>query len=204
MARASQTRPGRRAPDKKQAILRAASRLFAERGFERTTTKLIAREAGVAEGTIFLYFPTKRDILIALLEKLVLQSLKHTLIEVEGMSDRDVVYNIILGRLRLWGEHSGILRAIIAQVVFDRSLAQVFLTRITGPAMDAMIGFITRRQRDGAFPRLDPQSAIPAVLCQVIGLGIMNSVAPDVFDLATRTEDYASRMTDMLLGEARI
>lgn len=199
MAKTSQERERRGNPDKGQAILEVAAKLFAEHGFEHTTTKMIAAEAGVAEGTIFIYFPTKKDVLMALLEKLILRSLTHTLKEVDGMSDRDVIYNIVLGRLQLWNEHSGILKAIIAQMLFDRSLANLFLTRVVGPAFYAMNSFIEQRQKKGAFRGIDPSFHVRAMIGQVIGLGIMSSVAPDTFEMQSRTEDYASQMTDMFL-----
>lgn len=41
----------------------SAARLFAERGFSKTTTAEIAREAGASEGTLFHHFPTKRALL---------------------------------------------------------------------------------------------------------------------------------------------
>ncbi len=200
MAYKSQEKHRRSISDKGQTILEVAARLFAERGFERTTTKMIATEAGVAEGTIFIYFPTKRDVLMALMEKLILQSLKHTLEETEGMSDRDVIHAIILGRLRLWSEHSGVLKAIIAQMFFDNSLAELFLTRVTGPAIEVMNSFITKRQHEGAFREIDASFAVRATIGQVIGLGIMSSIAPGTFGMEKSIEDYASRMTDMFLG----
>src|SRR5256714_12632198 len=46
----------------KQAILKAALELFAEKGFYRTTTKAISKKAGIAEGTLFNYFETKEDL----------------------------------------------------------------------------------------------------------------------------------------------
>ncbi len=49
-----------------QAILRAAQRLFAENGFEATTTRDIAQAAGIASGTLFNYFPTKEAIVACL------------------------------------------------------------------------------------------------------------------------------------------
>jgi AcrR family transcriptional regulator len=203
MARTSERRQGRGVPDKRQAILQVAARLFAERGYENTPTKMIAGEAGVAEGTVFVHFPTKKAILMALLEELILHSLKHTLEEVKGMSDRDVIYSIILGRLRLWKEHSGLLKAIIAQMLFDLSLAELFITRVTDPAIKVMSDFVARRQREGAFRGKDPVFAVPAMIGQVIALGIMNSVAPNRFQLDNRLEDYATQMTDMFLGGIR-
>ncbi len=49
--------------DKYQAILEAAIRIFARRGYHNSTVSQIAREAGVADGTIYLYFKNKDDIL---------------------------------------------------------------------------------------------------------------------------------------------
>jgi AcrR family transcriptional regulator len=47
-------------------ILRAAEELFAEKGFDRTPTSRIAKEASVPQGLIFYHFPTKLDLLLAL------------------------------------------------------------------------------------------------------------------------------------------
>jgi AcrR family transcriptional regulator len=47
-------------------ILRAAEELFAEKGFDRTPTSRIAKQAGVPHGLIFYHFPTKLDLLLAL------------------------------------------------------------------------------------------------------------------------------------------
>ena len=50
--------------DKYQRILEAAVRVFAEKGFYQSTISQIARKAGVADGTIYLYFKNKDDILV--------------------------------------------------------------------------------------------------------------------------------------------
>jgi AcrR family transcriptional regulator len=50
----------------RQRILEAAKELFQSAGFEATTTRDIAREAGIAAGTLFNYFPTKEAIVLAL------------------------------------------------------------------------------------------------------------------------------------------
>ena len=51
----------------RERILGAAEQLFAERGFDRTSTARIAAEAGVPQGLIFYHFPTKMDLLLALI-----------------------------------------------------------------------------------------------------------------------------------------
>jgi TetR/AcrR family fatty acid metabolism transcriptional regulator len=55
-----------RDPDKPQQILDAAVRVFARNGFYNSRVSDIAREAGIASGTIYLYFKTKDEILVTL------------------------------------------------------------------------------------------------------------------------------------------
>jgi len=54
--------------DKYQRILEAAITVFAEQGFFQSTIAQIAKEAGVADGTIYLYFKNKDDILVQFYE----------------------------------------------------------------------------------------------------------------------------------------
>jgi TetR/AcrR family transcriptional regulator, fatty acid metabolism regulator protein len=55
-----------RDPDKPQQIIEAAIRVFARKGYYNSRVSDIARAAGIAAGTIYLYFDTKQDILITL------------------------------------------------------------------------------------------------------------------------------------------
>jgi TetR/AcrR family transcriptional regulator, fatty acid metabolism regulator protein len=55
-----------RDPDKPEQIIEAAVRVFARQGYFNSRVSDIAREAGIAAGTIYLYFKTKEDILITL------------------------------------------------------------------------------------------------------------------------------------------
>src|SRR5438067_8938800 len=57
---------GMRNPDKPQQIIDAAVRVFARNGFYNSRVSDIAREAGIASGTIYLYFKTKDEILVTL------------------------------------------------------------------------------------------------------------------------------------------
>ena len=55
--------------DKRDAILRAATQVFAQRGFFNAQVADIARAAGVAAGTVYLYFRSKDDLLVSLFER---------------------------------------------------------------------------------------------------------------------------------------
>ena len=69
---------GRRAQNKaaiRKRIVTAALTLFQTKGFDATTTKAIARRAGIAEGTVFNYFRTKEDIALHFFEQEVDQAI---------------------------------------------------------------------------------------------------------------------------------
>jgi AcrR family transcriptional regulator len=78
-SRGAKPRPlGRRAQSKdaiRTRIVTAALKLFQTKGFDATTTKAIARKAGIAEGTVFNYFKSKEDIALHFFEQEVDQAI---------------------------------------------------------------------------------------------------------------------------------
>lgn len=63
------TAPASGRPSKREAIIETAERLFAERGYDATSTALIAHEAGVPTGLVFYHFATKLDLLLAIVHE---------------------------------------------------------------------------------------------------------------------------------------
>lgn len=63
------TEAGARKPDKRSLITEAAVEVFAEKGFRQARVSDIAKKAGVADGTIYLYFKNKEDILLSIFEE---------------------------------------------------------------------------------------------------------------------------------------
>lgn len=55
---------------RRERILAAARKVFREKGYDRTTVSDVVREAGVAQGTFYLYFPSKKDAFLALTHQL--------------------------------------------------------------------------------------------------------------------------------------
>lgn len=71
-------------PDKRDRIIDAAVDVFADKGFRAARVSDIARMAGVADGTIYLYFKNKEDLLLVIFEEkmaLLLEMLQATLAE---------------------------------------------------------------------------------------------------------------------------
>lgn len=99
--------------DKRDAILRAATRVFAQRGFFNAQMADVAKAAGVAAGTVYLYFRGKDDLLVSLFER----TMKDAIAE-----GRAVLADVLCPRERL----ARIARLHLERLGRDRDLAVVF------------------------------------------------------------------------------
>src|SRR3712207_5440460 len=92
--------PSRPTSDKRAALLDAALRLIARSGLHAVPTSAVAREAGVAHGTLFLYFPTKEALLNALYLELLAEQHRVSKEAVERQMDVGADPHEILWRSR--------------------------------------------------------------------------------------------------------
>jgi TetR/AcrR family transcriptional regulator, cholesterol catabolism regulator len=68
-------------------LLSAAARLFRDQGFDRTTVRDIAREVGIQSGSLFHHFPTKEDILFAVMVEVIRFNTERLRSALEGKPD---------------------------------------------------------------------------------------------------------------------
>jgi TetR/AcrR family fatty acid metabolism transcriptional regulator len=73
--------------DKREAILRAATRVFARNGYFNSKVADIARDAGVADGTVYLYFKSKEEILHSIFDRSVEEAVAEGRKQIETISD---------------------------------------------------------------------------------------------------------------------
>lgn len=110
--------------EKYQAIIDAAVRVIAKHGFHNAQVSRIAREAGVADGTIYLYFENKEDILISLFNEKMGQFIEtcRERISAEESVERKlyVLVHAHLGQLASYPE-----MAIVTQIELRQSNPQV-------------------------------------------------------------------------------
>jgi TetR/AcrR family fatty acid metabolism transcriptional regulator len=99
--------------DKRDAILKAATEVFARRGYFQSQVADIARAAGVAAGTVYLYFRSKDDLLVSIFER----TMKDTL-----AAGREAIADICDASERL----RRIARLHLERMSRDRDLAVVF------------------------------------------------------------------------------
>jgi AcrR family transcriptional regulator len=80
---------------RRNVIITAAYRCFAELGYERATTAAICKHAGVSSGTLFHYFPTKLEVLLAVIEHGTEETRRH----LAGYEDRTDAREVVLDYL---------------------------------------------------------------------------------------------------------
>lgn len=73
--------------EKYYRIIEAATKVFAEKGFYQSKISEIAREAKVADGTIYIYFENKDDILISLFEEQMKAVIDNMVGQISGIDD---------------------------------------------------------------------------------------------------------------------
>jgi len=161
--------PRKPSTDRRAEILAAAGRVFARKGFERSTTAEIAREAGVAEGTIFRYFPTKKDLLLNLVVSLVMETLPLLLERIEGKSPEDALKDALRDRLDVIKKSAPLLKVFLAEALFREDLRDKFIREMILRATAQAEAFYRHQQEQGRLRPLNPQIA---VRCLVGMLGI--------------------------------
>lgn len=121
--------------DKLRRIKDAATELFIQKGFDDTTTRAIALRAGVGLGTVFIYAPTKRDLLFLIInEDLQAEVTRAAGLVQESRSMMDNLVRIFRAHYRYFGERPALSRLALREMIFYA----------TGPEAKA---FLTTRER---------------------------------------------------------
>ena len=106
-------------PDKREAILKAATKVFARKGFFNSKVADIASAAGVADGTVYLYFKSKDDILHSIFDRGMEEFIS------EGKKEIDQITDPAQKLRRIAELH-------LAHLGSDRDLAVVFQVELRG------------------------------------------------------------------------
>jgi TetR/AcrR family fatty acid metabolism transcriptional regulator len=143
--------PRQKSDEKRRRILQAAVKVFAEKGYHRAKVAAIARGADVADGTIYLYFRNKEDILVSLFDEVMdehLQQARRELSAVRGAPAR--LAAIARHHLRVLGGNRDL--AVVFQVELRQSTQ--FMERFTASWLQDYFGLlgevIDEGQREGS------------------------------------------------------
>src|SRR3954468_24529927 len=142
VARRSDAPPG----PKRDAILRAAIDVFAERGFFNAQVADVARVAGVAAGTVYLYFKSKDDLLISIFERSMREGLTNGRAAVAKLDDpRERLVRLARAHLARLGADRNL--AIVFQVELRQSTK--FMERFSATLLRDYLGLIREAIADG-------------------------------------------------------
>src|SRR5215472_6452684 len=167
--------------DRRRAqILAAASRVFARQGFHRTTVREVAREAGIADGTIYLYFASKQELLLALLGQLGRVAERPAdFAELAGEDARASLDSYLRRRFEDLGDWRQLFAAVFPEVLADPGL-RAAQTAQTAPAFEAVEAELARRMQVGELPPLDPALLARAAAATVLGLLVLDVLGDPV------------------------
>jgi TetR/AcrR family transcriptional regulator, fatty acid metabolism regulator protein len=139
---------------KYEAILRAAIKVFSRSGFFNSKVADVAREAGVADGTVYLYFKNKDDILVSIFNHVMDEALAMGRKQLEKISDPlEKLKQIVHAHLDLLGRDRDL--AVVFQVELRSStkfMEQFSATKVT-EYLDQIRGVIEEGQKKGVFRR---------------------------------------------------
>ena len=110
--------------DKRNAILDAATRLFAERGLAAAPTSEISRRADVAEGTLFTYFKTKDDLINSLYRELKLELADAMMSDFPRKKNVRARLQHVWDRYVNWGIANPRQRKVLGQVLVSEVLTK--------------------------------------------------------------------------------
>mgnify|MGYP001813029574 FL=1 len=146
-------------PDKRERILKAAIKVFAKNGFYATRVSEIAKAAGVADGTIYLYFKNKDDVLITIFQ----DGLQQLLVILRDVAASDAPFDeriarIIELQLGLLEEQRDLAEVITVNLRQSSSLLKQYAAPLFMEYIDVIAGLVRDGQHEGAFRKdLNPR-----------------------------------------------
>jgi AcrR family transcriptional regulator len=167
--------------EKQLNILEAAIDTFSEKGFAASSTSEIAKKAGVAEGTIFRHYKTKKELLLAIVTPTMakfiapffIKSFAKEVFENEYDHYEDFLRTIAHNRLQFVKKHLPVLKIFIQEIAFHDELRKPYQDLFKEHVLPKFIGIIEHFQEKGEIIDLPPQTII-----RMSGASIMGYIIP--------------------------
>jgi TetR/AcrR family fatty acid metabolism transcriptional regulator len=134
------------APDKRDALIRAAIKVFARNGFFQSQVADVARVAGVAAGTVYLYFRSKDELLVSIFERTMREAIAESRSALDGITDPG---ERLRGIARLHLERLGRDRDLAVVIQVELRQSTKFMERFSSTLLQDYLGIIKRTIADG-------------------------------------------------------
>lgn len=197
---------GRMSGDERRSqILRVAIKLFSQHGFSGTTTKEIARAAGVSEAMVFRHFATKSELYSAILDHKACEGGLHNPFELIGdaMEKRDdpaVFYGLMRHALDQHEQDPEFMRLLMHSALEGHELADMFVVQNIVPMYDFLSEYIRRRQEEGGIRAdIKPKVIVRAFVGMMIHHALNNSLWDSKRILVNISNEEAARAFSEIL-----
>jgi AcrR family transcriptional regulator len=194
--------------EKKRRILESAILLFAEKGFHASSTSEIAKHAGVAEGTIFRHFKTKKELLYALIapmfikfaSPLILKDVKKIINE--DLPAEEIIAKLYRNRLALIEENWPRLKIILQEAQFHPEIMDALRENIAREARNLGEMFIKARMDTGELRPLPVKAVARAVFSTLFGYIVFSKAFSEEHEENNLEEELRDSIDILLYGIA--
>ena len=182
---------------RREQILEAATRVFAEKGFRRATTRDVARTAGVSEGTIYNYFKNKDALLMAILDRLNETERRAEDFE-EGMATdfRGFLEEYLRRRMSMIWENRKVFRVVLSEMLVNAELRELYLRQVIEPTMRIAEENFRSRMEQGEVRQTDASLAVRSVAGAVLGVLVLGLLGDEA--VGSRTDEIPLVLAGLL------
>ena len=188
------SRRERRVAARRAQILEAAARLFAEKGFHRTTTKDVAEAADVSEGTLYNYFDNKEDMLIGIMSYLgENQHMGASLIRSLPENARDFLYETLTTRREFVDRNGAMLQSVLSEILVDPELRRKYYEELVLPNFELLEAHLQARRDLGQIRDIDIPLAVRILVSLMTGLFFLDVLGDPL--ITARGDELAQTIT---------
>ncbi len=195
------TRRERRIAARRQQILDAAARIFAEKGLEGATTKEIADAADIAEGTLYNYFKSKNDLVIAIIEQLAQFEQRSAMMQ--AALDEDPLTFFVRhfsDRMAQVGPSYPLILASMPAILSSPELRQHYQELIMTPAVALIEQHLLARVERGQLRAVDMPLVTRGLVGMLLGIHLMLVLGDPLLTAAwQQPEALITTLADMLV-----
>jgi AcrR family transcriptional regulator len=153
-------------------ILNTAAHVFAEKGFHRATIRDVARAAGIADGTIYNYFPNKSALLLGLLDRINQTEQRPQHFAQSAEVDLATFFRVYLDQrlATITADGLDVLRVSFSELLVDRELRENYYRAVFAPTMALADHYAAQWAADGTLRSDDPRLTMRVTAAATIGM----------------------------------
>jgi len=180
----------------------AALRLFSSRGYGGCTVPEIAREAGVAVGTVYNYFSGKQDLLISLMmDRFMSGGFLEILGDTGQGDDEGFLGGFFQNRIEFGKGHGENILFLLAEVQRNPEVRRRWVEKVVHPVLAGIQSYLAAGMRQGRFRPVSPEIVSRAIAGMGIGYILLLSLEKEESGVRrTETPRMARDMAELLLS----